>query len=107
MLFWAEGSKNRNTVHFTNSDPEMISFFVRFLKTSFGVADQEIRITCNLFADHAARQAQIEQFWLSIAELPATSLCKSSINTYSKYSKKKRRTNFRTARVGSPYAVRA
>jgi len=49
-----------------------------------------IRVTCNLFADHVERQHEIEQFWLDVVGLPATSLCKSTVNTYSKYSKKKR-----------------
>jgi transposase-like protein len=90
MLFWAEGCKARNAVRFSNSDPEMVRFFVRFLKTCFGVTDREIRITCNLFADHEDRQEEIEQFWLDVAGLPTTCLCTSTVNRYSKYSKKKR-----------------
>lgn len=32
MLYWAEGSKKRNSVIFVNSDPEMMMFFVDFLR---------------------------------------------------------------------------
>jgi hypothetical protein len=91
MLYWAEGRKSRNQLRLTNSDPDLVRFFVRFLRHHFGVRDDEIRITCNLFADHAERQREIEQFWLDTAGVPGTSLCKSTVNTYSKYSKKKRR----------------
>src|SRR4051812_37261358 len=28
MLYWAEGAKHRNTLRFTNSDPEMVRLFV-------------------------------------------------------------------------------
>jgi len=100
MLYWAEGSKDRNRVEFTNSDPEMVRFFVRFLKTYLNVGD-DIRITCNLFADHLDRQRHIEQFWLDIAGLPARSLRRSTVNVYSKYSKKKRqnRLPYGTCRV--------
>ena len=35
MLYWAEGAKSRNQLRFTNSDPEMTAFFVRFLRTYF------------------------------------------------------------------------
>lgn len=45
---------------------------------------------CNLFADHLDRQQQIEQYWLDILGLPRTSLRKSIVNVYSKYSQKKR-----------------
>ena len=37
MLDWAEGSKGRNQLRFSNSDPEMIRFFVRFLQECLGV----------------------------------------------------------------------
>jgi transcriptional regulator with XRE-family HTH domain len=90
MLFWAEGGKDRNAVRFTNSDPEMVRFFVRFLRTCFEIEDEQIRLTCNLFADHLERQREIERFWLQTAGLPEKCLCKSSVNVYSKYSQKKR-----------------
>jgi len=35
MLYWAEGARARNRIVFTNSDPEMLRFFVQFLRTSF------------------------------------------------------------------------
>ena len=91
MLYWAEGARNRNSVKFTNSDPEMVRFFVRFLRERFDVGPDVISVTCNLFADHRECQREIEQFWLDVAGLPASCLRKSSVNVYSKYSQKKRR----------------
>lgn len=101
MLFWAEGSRHRNTARFVNSDPEMIRFFVRFLRTCFSIPDDQIRITCNLFADHADRQWDIEQHWLDVTGLPRSCLCKSTVNVYSKHSKKKRQNKlpYGTCRV--------
>jgi transcriptional regulator with XRE-family HTH domain len=90
MLYWAEGAKNRNQLRFSNSDPEMARFFVKFVRTYFGVAPHEIRLTCNLFADHVERQREIEDFWLTVLDLPATSLCKSTVNVYSRHSQRKR-----------------
>jgi hypothetical protein len=48
-------------------------------------------ISCNLFADHEPRQREIENFWLDALGLPPSSLCKSIVNRYSKYSQKKRK----------------
>ena len=90
MLYWAEGSKRRNQLCFSNSDPEMVKFFVAFLKTYFDVRDSDIRITCHLFADHIERQREVEQFWLNEAGLPSESLRKSVVNVYSRSSKRKR-----------------
>ena len=91
MLFWAEGARRRNTVQFVNSDPAMIAFFWRFLRTCFDIPDEKVAVSCNLFADHASHQAEIEQFWLDLLDLPANCLRKSTVNHYSKYSQKKRR----------------
>lgn len=90
MLYWAEGTKNRNQIRFSNSDPEMARFFVSFLRAYFDLADEEIRITCHLFADHLERQREIEGFWLAALGLPSSCLYKSIVNVYSKYSSKKR-----------------
>ncbi len=90
MLYWAEGDKRRNTVAMANSDPALLAYFISFLRRHFSVPDTKFRAYCNLFADHAAQQREIEQFWLSRLALPSTCLRKSTINTYSKYSQKKR-----------------
>lgn len=91
MLYWAEGSRDRNRVMFVNSDPAMVAFLLHFLRTYYGVPDAKITVTCNLFADHAERQFEVEQFWLEALRLPRTCLRKSTVNRYSKYSKKRRR----------------
>jgi transcriptional regulator with XRE-family HTH domain len=91
MLYWAEGDKNRNSARIANSDPEVLRFCVRFVRTYFGVDGARIRVTCNLFADHLERQREVEQFWLDTLGLPRSSLCRSIVNVYSKYSEKKRR----------------
>jgi transcriptional regulator with XRE-family HTH domain len=90
MLYWAEGAKARNTVKIVNADPEVLVFFARFLREQFAVADDRMRVYCNLFADHVDRQQEIEDFWLSALCLPRSSLRKTMVNVYSKYSQKKR-----------------
>jgi hypothetical protein len=42
-LFWAEGSKGRNSVTLTNSDPELVATFLRFLRECFAVPDGSCR----------------------------------------------------------------
>jgi transposase-like protein len=101
MLYWAEGSKARNVAQLSNSDPEIVRFFVTFLRHFFDVRDEDFRVTCNLFADHLADQERIERFWLSLLSLPPVCLRKSVVNVYSKYSQKKRRNMlpFGTCRI--------
>jgi transcriptional regulator with XRE-family HTH domain len=91
MLYWAEGDKDRHSVRLANSDPALLRHFVAFLRTHFQVEDDEIRVTCNLFADHEPRRREVESFWLETLRLGRSSLCKSIVNRYSRYSQKKRK----------------
>jgi transcriptional regulator with XRE-family HTH domain len=91
MLFWAEADKHRNSVRLANSDPELLRLFVTFLRRCYDADVTRIGISCNLFADHVARQREIEAFWLRTLGLPSSCLRKSIVNVYSKYSEKKRR----------------
>jgi hypothetical protein len=68
----------------------MVRTFVDFLRSYCDLADELIRLTCHLYADHAERQREIEQFWLDVSRLPEASLCRSVVNVYSKYSARKR-----------------
>lgn len=52
--------------------------------------DERFRVHCHLFADHLEKQFSIEQFWLDLLALPRNCLWKSMVNTYSKYSARKR-----------------
>jgi hypothetical protein len=91
MLYWAEGDKSsRNAARISNSDPEVLKLFMRFLRDCLDVPDERVSVTCNLFADHLDRQVEIEEFWLDELGLPRERLCKSFVNVYSKYSQKKR-----------------
>lgn len=90
MLYWAEGSKSRNSLRFCNSDPEMVRFFVQFLRTYFPLTDEQIRVTCYLYADHRRRQREVEGYWLDLLGLDRSSLCRSVVNRVSRSSKGKR-----------------
>lgn len=47
MLHWAEGSKKRNRVTLTNSDPDLVALFVRFLRECHGVPPDKITLSVN------------------------------------------------------------
>ena len=48
MLYWAEGSKGRNKVTFTNSDPDMVRFFLAFLRQCYDVDDERVTLAVNV-----------------------------------------------------------
>ena len=64
MLYWAEGAKERNSVRIVNSDRELLIVFAAFLRAHFDVADEAMRVSCNLFADDDDERRAIERYWL-------------------------------------------
>jgi hypothetical protein len=90
MLYWAEGTKIRNSLRFTNSDTAMMSFFVRFLRTYFKTPDERIRVHCNVFAEDELEVRALEHAWLGILGLPDSCLGRSTVNRYSRASRRKR-----------------
>ena len=92
MLYWAEGDKrSRNAARISNSDPEVLRLFMRFLRECLDVTDDQVAVTCNLFADHLVHQHEIERLWLEVLQLRPDRLRRSTVNVYSKYSHKKRK----------------
>jgi hypothetical protein len=82
MLYWAEGSKQRNTLTFANSDVEMMRFFATFLKESLGVAPHDCRIRLNVYTNCGLPLREIERHWLRALELPRSCLRGHSLNSY-------------------------
>lgn len=70
MLYWAEGSKQRNSLKLVNADPELLATFVRFLRVHFEVADARLKVCCSLFADHATRQREVRGLLARAARAP-------------------------------------
>ena len=92
MLYWAEGSRSRNQLGFTNADPEMLDLFVHFLRRCYGVRYERIALTVNVHLGNGLTLEQIESWWLTRLGLPRASLRRSVVNRPSRASQRKRRT---------------
>ncbi len=80
MLYWAEGTKNRNSVGLTNSDLHLMRFFLRFLTTCFDVKTESFSVSLHVYLGNGLSLREIEDHWLDALELPRTCLRKHSIN---------------------------
>lgn len=65
MLFWAEGSKDRGRVIMTNSNVNMLSFFVRFLKKYLGVSDNDIQFSFQYYSNNGVSLEEVKKHWLT------------------------------------------
>jgi hypothetical protein len=80
LLYWAEGSKRRNTIQFTNSDPNMVVLFRRFLTDALAIEEDEILLTLNVYTNNGLTVEEIEQYWLDLLELPPSAARKHTLD---------------------------
>ena len=80
MLYWAEGSKARNSVKLCNSDPNMLVFFRRFLVESLDIEASQLSLRLHVYLDNGLGIEEIEQYWLDLLGLPRSCLRKHAIN---------------------------
>jgi hypothetical protein len=91
MLHWAEGSKKRCSVEFSNSDADMLRLFARFLRECYRVSDDRLTFAVNCFLGNGLSIAEIQQFWLEALHLPESCLRAPSVNRASSASQRKGR----------------
>ena len=77
MLYWAEGGKMRNRLYFANSDPNMHSLFMRFLREEMSVRDAEIVIYIHCHTSEPEEMRKIEDFWVNCLHLTRSNLRKT------------------------------
>jgi transcriptional regulator with XRE-family HTH domain len=82
MLYWAEGSKSRNSLGLANSDLNMVKFFLRFLRESLGVTDECISMRLNVYLGNGLSLREIENHWIENLELSQSCLRKHSVNHF-------------------------
>ena len=76
MLYWGEGAKHRQHLRFTNTDPNMLTLFIRFLRDELEVPDDKIALQILSHLDETVWEG-IRQYWLEILDLPSD--CKVTI----------------------------
>jgi len=79
MLFWAEGSKKKNQIVFTNSDNYMMKLFVRFLKEKFGIKNEEISLHINCYLNNQDDIKNNITYWVNELNLSGCKIAKPTI----------------------------
>ena len=80
MLYWAEGSKRRNTVTFSNSDRAMVVRFREFLVEEFELSDDRFAVTLNVYLGNGLTIEEVEDSWLRALGLPGSCARKHTLN---------------------------
>lgn len=82
MLYWAEGSKGKNTVVSANSDLQMMKVFARFLRDCFDLEATDFALRLNVYTGNGLSLDEIERHWLDALELPRSCLRKHTLNHF-------------------------
>jgi hypothetical protein len=76
LLFWCEGTKNNTTqIKFTNSDPNLIKYFLFLFRNGFQIDEGKFRAIIHLHNYHN-EQKQIT-YWSKITKIPKKQFYKS------------------------------
>lgn len=79
MLYWAEGDKTtaNETVKFSNSDPAMIKFMMKWFREICKVPENKFRIALHIHSLHC--NGEIKKYWAGITNIPRNQFHKTQI----------------------------
>jgi len=93
MLYWGEGSKDRVTCKFSNSDPAMLKLFLSFVRHYFQVKPEDMKAHVHVYTDNDLTLEEILTYWSRELDLPLERFGKSSVNPLPKSSQQKKPKN--------------
>lgn len=91
MLYWGEGTKSRNSLTLANSDSALLCFYLRFLRQSLLVQNDQIALRIMCYTNNGLTQTDIENYWLETFQLPSECLKKTAVNMQPRSSHQKGR----------------
>jgi hypothetical protein len=80
MLYWAEGTKDRNVLKLSNSDVRLVRVFHRFLVTCFDLRPTDFALSLHVYTGNGLSLAEVERHWLDALGLPQSCLRKHSVD---------------------------
>lgn len=88
MLYWGEGAKKGTNVAFANSDPVMITLFLRFLRKVCGIDEHRLHATLHHYPD--LNEQKLRRFWSKTLDIPLKQFYRSYVHVNTKGSYKKK-----------------
>lgn len=90
-LYWGEGYKRGSEEFgFTNSDPDMLRFYCRWLRTVFNVDTSQLIVRISINSSHKNRDVELKRYWSRTLGLKNSQFTKTS---FIKSTSRKQYTN--------------
>lgn len=85
IAYWCEGAKSKphrrsEQLSFINSDPRLISFYLKFLATAGVTPD---RLICRMYIHETADVAAAQRFWVDLTGLPEEQFRQATLKRHS------------------------
>lgn len=78
-LYWGEGyKKGSQELGFTNSDPAMILFYLRWLGICYNITPGRLILRVSINNIHTHREKEILGYWSKLVKIPLTQFTKTS-----------------------------
>jgi len=100
-LYWGEGYKRGSSeLGFTNSDPNMITVYMEWLRIIFQVEKENMTLRVSINSSHKDRVKTVLNFWSEHTRIPIEQFTKTSlIKSKIKKTYPNRDTHFGTLRI--------
>lgn len=85
MLYLGEGSKRGSSLTFGNSNPDVISLFLKLIREVYDLDEKKFRCTLQCRADQDIKK--LERFWKKITRIPNSQFYKAQIDPRTKTSR--------------------
>ena len=81
MLYWAEGGKypQNTALSFCNSDPTMVIFFLKLLRTGFNLDESKFRVHLQIHDNQDKNK--LFQYWSNLLDIPIEKFWKPTITS--------------------------
>ena len=86
ILYWAEGSKSGSLVSFTNSDPQMISIFLKLFRSAYVIDESKFRCLVHIHEYH--NDTEEKQYWSKTTSISTDQFNKSYLKPHTGKRKK-------------------
>ena len=77
MLYWAEGNKKTEDIKFSNSDPSMIKFMMKWFREICNVPEKKFRIALHIH--ELLSRKNVEKYWSDLTGIPLKQFQKTFI----------------------------
>lgn len=92
-LYWGEGTKaNNHSVRLSNTDPELILVFIRFLEEIFAVKRKDMHFSLQIFSDMTEQETL--DFWMRSLNVSKSQFYKTTITPYRSIGNYRKKTKY-------------